>query len=71
MQLIIRWSPPAHDWQWPQLGAWQSRLHCALLGHDDEIVVGERVMALRCRRCRWRSSGWQLDQRPHMPPSRV
>ena len=43
------------------------RVHCALLGHDSEIVVGDRNMALRCRRCRWKSSGWSLDADENKP----
>ncbi len=63
MRLIIRWSPP--DWHFPSFGpaASLNRLRCALLGHDDEIVAGDGMMALRCRTCARRSAGWQLDFR--------
>ena len=62
MQLTIRWSPPAWHFDFSAAAARLDRLRCALLGgHDDELVVDERVIALRCRRCSWRSPGWQLD----------
>jgi hypothetical protein len=67
MRVIIRWSPPLWPCRWSRMPAWLDRLHCALLGHDKEIVVAERVMALRCRKCAWRSPGWQLDHRVRKP----
>jgi hypothetical protein len=67
MRLIIRWSPPAWHFHFSPPAAWLDRLRCGLLGHDNEIVVGERIVALRCRRCSWRSSGWHLDRRVSKP----
>ena len=72
MQLTIRWSPPdrhvhfslaaVRHFHFSLAAARLDRLRCALLGgHDDELVVDERVIALRCRRCSWRSPGWHLD----------
>ena len=59
MRLIIRWSPPTWHFR-ASVRRLLDRLHCALLEHDNEIVIGEGNMALRCRRCGWRSSGWHL-----------
>jgi hypothetical protein len=67
MRVIIRWSPPTWRHRLSRTPTWHDRLRCALLGHDDEIAVGERVMALRCRRCDWRSAGWDLDLRVNAP----
>ena len=64
LRLIIRWSP---QWSFRFSSAWQDRLRCAIFGHDDEIMVGERLMALHCRRCQWRSAGWHLDARIRRP----
>ena len=61
MRLTIRWSPPARHFHFALATARLDRLRCGLLGHDEELVVGERIIALRCRRCSWRSSGWHLD----------
>lgn len=62
MRLIIRWSVP--DWRVDVSRAaagGRNRLRCALLGHDDEVVIGKHIIALQCRACRRRSTGWQLD----------
>jgi hypothetical protein len=37
------------------------RVHCMFFGHDSVLDVEKRSLALRCRRCTWRSAGWQLD----------
>ena len=61
MRLIIRWSAPSWHFRFPDAAAWQDRLSCMLLGHDDDIVIAQRSIALRCKRCRRCSPGWQLD----------
>lgn len=62
MRFIIRWPRPARPFHLDRTPGWVDRLHCALTGHDDEIVLGQRVIALGCRRCNWRSAGWRLDR---------
>jgi hypothetical protein len=61
VRLIVRW--PRRTWRFSLVGAWRNHVRCALLGHDGEIVAGERLIALRCRRCGWRSPGWDLNPR--------
>lgn len=39
-------------------------LKCLAVGHDEEVVLGERALGLRCRYCGWNSPGWSLDT-PH------
>jgi hypothetical protein len=60
MRLIIRWSAPSWHFQFAAAAAWRDRVRCVVLGHDDEIVPGDGIIALRCKRCRRRSPGWQL-----------
>jgi hypothetical protein len=59
VRLVVRWAPPT--WNFSIAAVWRNYLRCMVLGHDDEIVAGDRVIALRCRQCGWRSSGWHLD----------
>ena len=71
-----RSSPDARHFQSARPATWDlraataaalGRVHCGLLGHDSAVIVGDRNMALRCRRCRWKSSGWDLDADENKP----
>ena len=74
MRLIIRWRLPAQPYSVGQLVAqWRDRLYCLIFGHDDEMVMTARSVALQCRRCPRRSSGWHLGpevSRAHPPRAR-
>jgi hypothetical protein len=61
VQIIIRWSrreAPSHSFPVRTL---LRRLCCFLGGHDEEVVVGDRALAVRCRACGWKSPGLTLD----------
>jgi hypothetical protein len=65
VRLVVRWAPPT--WNFSVAAVWRNYLRCMVLGHDGEIVAGDGVIALRCRQCGWRSSGWHLDPRVNRP----
>jgi hypothetical protein len=65
IQIIIRWSRgPSPRRIFTVRNAFR-HLKCLAIGHDEEVVIGDRALGLRCRYCGWHSPGWSLDGPAH------
>jgi hypothetical protein len=65
IRIVIRWRPIRLTGR--TVGNTLAHLQCCITGHEQEMVVRDAGLALRCTRCGWVSPGWQLDGKPPLP----
>lgn len=63
IRIVIRWSRRSTGYRFFTACTSLKRIRCLLVGHEDEMVIGDRALALavRCKLCGWRSRGLTLD----------
>ncbi len=60
IRIIIQWSRGAPARRSFTVGKVLQHVKCLAIGHDEEVVVGARALAVRCRACGWTSPGLTL-----------
>jgi hypothetical protein len=60
IRIIVRWSRRSALGHFFTVCSRAKHLRC-LAGHQEEVVIGDRALAVRCRVCGWRSPGLTLD----------
>jgi hypothetical protein len=65
IQIIIRWSRSSEPGRFFTVRTVLRRLRCFAAGHDEEVVLGDRALAVRCRSCGWKSPGLTLTTGTH------
>jgi ribosomal protein S27E len=70
IRIIIQWSRNAPARRSFKVRNVFRHVKCLAIGHDEEVVLGDRALAVRCRECGWTSPGLTLDtQRPGERPN--
>lgn len=61
IRIVIHWSRRSRTLRFFTVCTSFKRIRCLLLGHDDEMVIGDRALAVRCKLCGWQSPGLTID----------
>jgi hypothetical protein len=62
IQIIIRWSrKPSAARSFTVRRAFKL-IRCLATGHDEELILRDRALAVRCKACGWTSPGWTIDE---------
>jgi hypothetical protein len=60
IRIIIEWSRGAPGRRSFTVRRILRTVKCLAIGHDEEVLVGDRALAVRCRTCGWTSPGLNL-----------
>ena len=64
VRIIIEWSRAAPARRSFTVRNVLQHVKCLAIGHDEEVVMGSRALAVRCRACGWTSPGLTLGGKP-------
>jgi hypothetical protein len=67
IRIIIQWSWGPSAGRFFTVRSLFRRIRCLTLGHTEEVVVGDRALAVQCRVCGWKSPGLTLDHAQPRP----
>ncbi len=62
IRIVVRWSRRSLGYRFFTVCMSVKRMRCLLFGHDDEMVIENRALAVRCKLCGWRSPGLTMDR---------
>jgi hypothetical protein len=62
IQITIRWSRKRSAARSFTVRRAFKLIRCLATGHDEELFLRDRALAVRCKACGWTSPGWTIDE---------
>jgi hypothetical protein len=60
VRIVVRWKPLQVSKSVQEVCRSLGHVPCLIGGHDEELCLGIERLAVRCRRCGWRSPGFTV-----------
>ena len=60
VRVVVRWKPLQVPKSVQEMCRSLGHFPCLIGGHDEELCLGIERLAVRCRRCGWRSPGFTV-----------